>query len=145
MHLHNRSFSYVVGGVKGKKKLAAIFIDDEALEEDEDESEAGTQTVEDGPGEEGEDDGYSGIDEEFLDVEEDDGGLAVTTKTSTSVGMSGTSCAVPVPLLGHLSQVIMTLLFFFSNIDQTFIREAIVKSDDSDDMLLGFQEESSPE
>ncbi|KAF8572779.1 hypothetical protein K439DRAFT_1625538 [Ramaria rubella] len=38
---------------KGKKKLAAIFIDNEALEEDEDETEAGTQTVEDGPGEEG--------------------------------------------------------------------------------------------
>ncbi|KAF8583219.1 hypothetical protein K439DRAFT_1617687 [Ramaria rubella] len=89
---------YVVGGGKRKKKLAAIFLDDEALEEDEDESEAGTQTVEDGPGEEGEDDSYSGIDEEFLDVEEDVGGLAVTSRTSTSVGKSGTSCEVPVPL-----------------------------------------------
>ncbi|KAF8576707.1 hypothetical protein K439DRAFT_1622643 [Ramaria rubella] len=121
---------YVVGGGKGKKKLATIFIDDEALEEDEDESEAGTQTVEDGPGEEGEDDSYSGIDEEFLDVEEDNGGLAVTAKTSTSVGKSGTSCEVPVP---------------FSPDWDISVKEAIVKGDDSDDMLLGFQEESSPE
>ncbi|KAF8574359.1 hypothetical protein K439DRAFT_1624373 [Ramaria rubella] len=117
-------------GGKGKKKLATVFIDNEALEEDEDESEAGTQTVEDGPGEEGEDDIYSGIDEEFLDVEEDDGGLAVTAKTSISVGKSGTSCEVPVP---------------FSPDWDISAKEAIVKGDDSDDMLLGFQEESSPE
>ncbi|KAF8575053.1 hypothetical protein K439DRAFT_1623882 [Ramaria rubella] len=98
--------------------------------EDEDESEAGTQTVEDGPGEEGEDDSYSGIDEEFLDIGEDNGGLAVTAKTSTSVGMSGTSCEVLVP---------------FSPDWDISAKEAIVKGDDSDDMLLGFQEESSPE
>ncbi|KAF8577392.1 hypothetical protein K439DRAFT_1622147 [Ramaria rubella] len=121
---------YVVGGGEGEKKLAAIFIDNEALEEDEDESEAGTQTVEDGPGEEGEDDNYSGIDEEFLDIEEDNGGLAVTAKTSTSVGKSGTSCEVLVP---------------FSPDWDISAKEAIVKGDDSDNMLLGFQEESSPE
>ncbi|KAF8579443.1 hypothetical protein K439DRAFT_1620490 [Ramaria rubella] len=106
-----------------QEETAAIFIDDEALEEDEDESEAGTQTVEDGPGEEG-------IDGEFLDVEEDDGGLAVTAKTSTSVGMSGTSCEVLMP---------------FSPDWDISAKEAIVKGDDSDDMLLGFQEESPPE
>ncbi|KAF8579352.1 hypothetical protein K439DRAFT_1620608 [Ramaria rubella] len=121
---------YVVGGGKGKKKLATIFINNEALEEDEDAREAGTQTVEDGPGEEGEDGSYSGIDEEFLDVEEDDGDLAVTTKTSTRVGKSGTSCEVLVP---------------FSPDWDISAKEAIVKGDDSDNMLPGFQEESSPE